>query len=224
MRTSLLLAVASLSFAAPALAQSYAPGAKPAVDDEPAYVEAPAPSRGGYGPRTSDRHGFFFRGTLGIGGGSIGNSDSKFAGAAGLSSLAIGGSVAPNFALGAESFAVVLSEPKLTANGTEYATKSGTSVNTAGLGLMGTYYFVPSNVYLSGTLGFARTTVEVPNTLATRTDSGIGGNVKVGKEWPVSQDWTLGVAGHVIFATVTDADDKAVSTTAFGVAFSATYF
>jgi hypothetical protein len=224
MRNPFLLAVASLTLAAPALAQSYAPGAKPAVDDEPAYVEAPAPSRGGYGPRSSDRHGFFFRGTLGLGGGSIGNSDAKFTGGGGLSSLAIGGSVAPNFALGAESFAVVLSEPKLTSNGVEYSTRSGTAVNTAGLGLMGTYYFVPSNVYLSGTLGFARTTVEAPNTSTTRTDNGLGGNVKVGKEWAVSQDWTLGVAGHVIFATVTDAADKAVSTTAFGVAFSATYF
>lgn len=224
MRTSLLLAVASLSFAAPALAQSYAPGAKPAVDDEPAYVEAPAPSRGGYGPRSSDRHGFFFRGTLGIGGGAIGNSDLKFTGGGGLSSLAIGGSIAPNFALGAESFAVALSEPKMTMGGTEYSTKSGTSVNTAGLGLMGTYYFMPSNVYLSGTLGFAKTTIESPNVSTTKTNAGFGGNVKVGKEWAVSQDWTLGVAGHVIFAAPTDAADKVVSTTAFGVAFSATYF
>ena len=224
MRTSLLLAVASLSLAAPALAQSYAPGAKPAVDDEPAYVEAPAPSRGGYGPRSNDRHGFFFRGTLGVGGASVGNSDARFTGAGGLSSLAVGGSVAPNLALGAESFAVVLSEPKLTIGDTEYSTKSGTSVSTAGLGLMGTYYFVPSNVYLSGTLGFARTTTESTNTLTMKTGSGLGGNVKVGKEWAVSQDWTLGVAGHVIFATPTDSADKVVSTTAFGVAFSATYF
>jgi hypothetical protein len=141
-----------------------------------------------------------------------------------MTSLAVGGSVAPNFALGAESFAVVLSEPKLNANGTEYATKSGTEVSTVGLGLMGTYYFVPSNVYLSGTLGFARTIIESPNVERTRTDLGLGGNVKVGKEWAVSPDWTLGVAGHVIFASPTDSADKVVSTTAFGVAFSATYF
>lgn len=224
MRIALLVAVAAFSVTAPALAQSYAPGAKPAADDEPAYVEAPAPSRGGYGPRSSDRHGFFFRGTLGIGGGSIGNSDLKFAGGAGLSSLAVGGSVAPNFALGAESFAVVLIEPKVSYGGNESATKSGTSVSTAGLGLMGTYYFMPSNVYLSGTLGFAKTTIESPNLPTTGTHRGFGGNVKVGKEWAVSQDWSLGVAGHVVFAAPKDAADKVFATTAFGVAFSASYF
>ncbi len=58
------------------------------------------------------------------------------------------------------------------------------------------------------------------------SDRGIGGNIKVGKEWPVAHDWNLGVAAHYIFASVPDSASTSttLTTSAFGLAFSATYF
>ena len=47
----------------------------------------------------------------------------------------------------------------------------------------------------------------------------------VGKEWWVTQDWGLGVAGEVLFASMKDAGDTSITWTgtAFSVVFSATY-
>ena len=232
-----VLSIAASLTSATVFAQSYAPGAKPSADDESGEREGS--SRNGAGDArggNDDHHGFMFRGTLGFGGGSVGVSsnsssgDGSFGGSNGLASFAIGGAVAPNFALGIESFAVSFLEPKLTISGQEYATKSGTKLSTAGLGLLGTYYFMPANIYLSGTFGMATTSLEYTSSSGqikkNESDRGIGGNIKVGKEWPVAHDWNLGVAAHYIFASVPDSASTSttLTTSAFGLAFSATYF
>ncbi len=150
-----VLSIAASLTSATVFAQSYAPGAKPSADDESGEREGS--SRNGAGDArggNDDHHGFMFRGTLGFGGGSVSvdnsSSSASIGGSNGLASFAIGGAVAPNFALGIESFAVSFVEPKLTLDGQEYATKSGTKLSTAGLGLLGTYYFMPANIYLLG--------------------------------------------------------------------------
>jgi hypothetical protein len=233
-------ALASLLLASTASAQSYAPGAKPSVDEEPAYVEAPAPSRGGYGyaPRSNDHTGLMLRLALGIGAGAIaertGNVDNSYRGGAGLTSIAIGGSVAPNFALGADFFGFGLNDPEVYLGDTRigYA-GSNTTCRMSAVGLNGTYYLMPANVYLSGTLGLGVNSVtrysgtsRSYSTDRTTSDAGLAGALMVGKEWKVSREWGIGVAGQLMVARSKDSDNANTSygNAAFGVLFSATYF
>lgn len=169
-----------------------------------------------------------FRATLGGGAGGVGAEDgansSRFSGGVGLASFAVGGAVVDNVALGVESFAVSFVEPTVTINGTKYETKNNVTLSTSGLGVMGSYYFMPVNVYFSGTLGLGRTTLEIPSSnQKISSDYGVAGNLKLGKEWMVSRHWGLGVAGTYLFASVPDGSTT-LRTSVFGVAFSATYF
>ncbi len=241
MRTSLGCSVlAILSLAPVASAQSYAPGAKPSVDEEPAYVESPAPSRGGYGyaPRSTDHTGLMLRVAVGIGAGAIaqatGERDTSYRGGAGLTSIAIGGSVSPNFALGADFFGFGLNDPEVYIDDTRigYA-GSNTTYRMNAVGLNGTYYMMPANVYLSGTLGFGVNSVtrysgysRSYTTDRTTSEAGLAGAFMVGKEWKVSREWGVGVAGQLMVARAKDSENAntAYGNAAFGVLFSATYF
>ncbi len=238
MRNSLLIALAPLLIAAPALAQSYAPGGKPSADEEPAYVEAPAPSRGGYAPRGNDHTGMMGRLSLGIGAGSVAEDWSgtslTSSGGAMLYSFALGGAVSPNLSLGADLFGFGLSEPKVDYAGTSYGNQKNTRLNVNGLGFNATYYFMPTNLYLSGTAGLVRITREKFNSSGSSqsvssegNSSGLGVSLMVGKEWMVSREWGIGVAGQFIAASTSKSEsgiDVAVGSAAFGVSFTATYF
>jgi hypothetical protein len=237
MRNSLFLALAPLLTAVPALAQSYAPGAKPAVDDEPAYVEAPAPSRGGYGPRSNDHTGVLVRLSVGVGGGGVnedwGTSELKLSGGAMMHSIAIGGSVAPNLALGVDFFGFNLREPKAQWAGQSYDTKNF-GIAVGGIGFNATNYFAPSNVYLSGTIGLVQvvrsrwSSSGTAQSVTSENDSrGLGLSLMVGKEWMVSREWGLGVAGQFVSASTTKSEsgkDVDAASVALGVNFTATYF
>jgi hypothetical protein len=237
MRSTTLLPLAALLLSAPAFAQSYAPGAKPAVDEEPAYAEAPAPSRGPVAAG-NDHTGLMIRLSAGIGVGAVTedwpSTTLKSSGPAGVYSFAIGGAVSPNLAMGADFFGFGLSEPKLTYGGTSYGTQQNTSVNVGGVGFNTTYFFMPSNVYVSGTLGLVQVSRNKysssgsSQTLTTDDPSrGLGVSLMVGKEWMVSRDWGLGVAGQFIGTSTSKTDagsDVSVGSAAFGVSFTATYF
>ena len=76
--------------------------------------------------------------------------------------------------------------------------------NSAGIGI--TYYFMPTNMFISGTLGTGRFTIQNKSAnFKSDSEWGRAIHIKVGKEWWVSNNWGLGVAagfGHVA------ADDK----------------
>lgn len=177
--------------------------------------------------------GFFLRMHGGVGSGKIVEedilgSDMTFSGMAGVFRFQIGGSVANNLVLFGEIGAFVLSDPDL-----EWGTASGKmegvdlSISDFGAGL--SYYFMPSNVYLSGTVTISRDKIEIEELKrSASTQSGVGFYFSVGKEWWVSADWGLGVAGFMYFSQTTDKDESAnkeytVKNTVFGLVFSATY-
>jgi hypothetical protein len=58
-----------------------------------------------------------------------------------------------------------------------------------------------------------------------QTRDGIGIQLMVGKEWWISQDWGIGVAGEFIGASMKDKNDSSVtwSADAFSILVSATY-
>lgn len=172
--------------------------------------------------------GFFLRLAPGVG---VLSSSEKYAGTkyeydgtSGLFNFAIGGAVVENFIIHLDLSAASVSDPTVKVNG-QNAQSGVNDYGTSVLGLGLTYYF-PSNFYLTGAVGTARTSMKA-NGKTYETDSGVGINLMVGKEWWVSDNWGLGVAGQWLY---TKCPDKApdgstpdVKTSVLGVLFSATY-
>jgi hypothetical protein len=181
---------------------------------------------------TINRHlGFFIRPDLGFGyltsSESTSAGDATISGFAGLAGVSIGGAVAENVILGAHLFDAVSSNPDVSLGGTSVKT-SDTTVTMFGIGPELTYYFMPNNIYLSGTLALTRMTVRNNGNDAS-TDWGFGTRLTLGKEWWVSNHWGLGLSGHVSYSNNNDpatngsGNDHTLSSWAFGAAFSATY-
>jgi len=146
-----------------------------------------------------------------------------------MADIAIGSAVASNFILAADLFGATITGPTRTQDGKDVGTASeDVTFDVSGIGVSATYYIMPSNMYVSAGAGMAMNTVELDGKAVGETGTGWGVNAMLGKEWWVSDNWGLGVAGQVIYASVPDEDkdnDKTytVNTMAFGVLFSATY-
>lgn len=171
--------------------------------------------------------GFFLRLAPGLGvmssTESLGGNKAEYSGSSGHFNFAIGGAIVENFIIHLDLSSVVISEPTAKVNGQTVTAPNDYATSVLGLGMT---YYLPSNFYLTGAVGTAKTSLKA-NGKTYETDSGVGVNVMVGKEWWVSDNWGLGVAGQWLY---TKCPDKAangtsadVKTSAFGVLFSATY-
>lgn len=156
----------------------------------------------------------------------------EFSGTAGDVDLAIGKSLNPNFALHASLWGWSASKPDaelvITGLGSDKQGVDGT-VTMGAVGLGGTYFFMPLNAYVTGSVGLARLKVEDNQSGADgNSDSGFGFQVAVGKEWWVGQNFGLGVAGDMSYFSAKD-NAELLGTTdswggpAFGLRLSATF-
>lgn len=179
---------------------------------------------------TINRHfGFFIRPDLGFGylssSESTSSGDVTISGFAGVAGVSIGGAVAENVILSAHIYDAVSTNPSVSLGGST-ANTSNSSLTMFGVGPELTYYFMPNNVYVSGTLALSRMTVNSNGTDAN-SDWGFGTRLTLGKEWWVSDHWGLGLSGHISYANNNDPDanggSHTLSSWAFGAAFSATY-
>jgi hypothetical protein len=107
----------------------------------------------------------------------------------------------------------------------------GQSTDLFGIGA-GLAYYMPNNLYLSGTLAFAQLSSGDEDNTETRseTDFGPGLSLTFGKEWWVSDNWGLGVALNLFVARMKDKEaaypgfDKPVwRGTAVSLLFSASF-
>ena len=109
-------------------------------------------------------------------------------------------------------------------------TDEDVSASTIGLGVGVQYYVMPAGVYVAGSV------LAVQLQIAQDEDGdgvqddrrgserGIGVQLRVGKEWWVSDEWGLGVAGSYLRASIPEeggTDDWAVNN--FALTFTATY-
>jgi len=173
--------------------------------------------------------GFFLRLSTGAGFSSstekIQGTEVGYEGGCGQGSFAIGYAVAPNFILNFDLFGNLVSDPTVTIDGTEVGEAEDVEVDTSGYGVGATYYFMPVNIYLAGSFGFGETTAKYKGNEST-TDPGYAANLMAGKEWWVSSDWGVGVAGQLVWASVPDkvgGKTYTLNTTSFGALFTATY-
>lgn len=176
-------------------------------------------------PRRHDG-GFFLR--LAPGGGysrtAIDELGDRFAlkGPSGSFDVAIGAVVKENFAIHATLGAWAVVDPTFEFDGLE-ETATDTSIAMSMFGGGFTYYFGPSNVYLTASVGASVLSFEIEGDRET-SDTGIAVDVGLGKEWWVSDGWGLGASGTVGYHSVPPGDATSnFKGPSFAVRFSATF-
>lgn len=179
-------------------------------------------------PRSHDS-GLFLRLSGGFGYASskidVGSGSLQFSGSSGDVNLALGGMVKPNLALHGTLIGWITSGPEIKVCDGHCETGSSDDLDfgLSGFGAGMTYYFIPSNFYISGSICLANLTLTYDN-VSSDSDYGPAIDITVGKEWWVSDSWGLGVAGGLGYHSVSDEDiSDNWSGTSFAVRFSATY-
>lgn len=176
------------------------------------------------GPR-DHADGFFLR--LSSGFGSMGSKNDAsiasfdFTGTGTDLDIAIGAVVAPNLALHGTLMGWLTSDPDVEFNGDDMGKANG-DLTATGFGAGLTYYLMPANVYLTGSIGAGSLEFDAGN-IAGETDSGLIMTFGLGKEWWVGDKWGLGAALGVIHHSFPDPDvDENWNGTSFTLRFSAT--
>jgi hypothetical protein len=228
-----------------------APGAEqappPAYAPPPGYPQQPAgappgyPPPAGYPPPTYAQPGYYppptavyapppnvhdgFYLGLRLGGGylHLGTDGASMAGPAVSINVALGGVVAPNLIVYGALFGSSVSDPELK-NGAYSQTLNGVSLTMVGVG-GGLAYYTQDNLYVAGTIAASQFSLADSNNSNYHADSktGLGFQGVVGKEWWVSQDWGIGLAGEIFAATMKDDGDNTWKGLAVSLLFSATY-
>jgi hypothetical protein len=214
----------------------------PAIDVAPAsaaeYGYPPAYPPGGYGyppalPESMDgfhvHDGFFLRAQLGGGFSSLSSTTAGVKttlGGGGLSlGAAVGGVIAHDLVLYGAIFETDTVNPDLQIGGTSMATQIG-RMSLQGIGPGVAYYFERINLYLSGMIALSRFwTYDGNGNQLDTSKIGLGLELQVGKEWWVSRDWGLGIAGQLIGGSMKDQVNPNLtwSSGTFSLLFSATY-
>ena len=179
---------------------------------------------------TKHKHdGFYFRYASGIGGTAVVEEDEGdeliISGGSGNATIGIGYALVENLIVSLDIFGSVMVNPELTINGQEIG-EADAELTIANVGLGMTYYIMPANFYLSGSLGLATANLETDYG-DFDTDLGYGVNVALGKEWWVSDNWGLGVAAHCTISSIPDknliGEVSYLNTASIGILFSATF-
>jgi hypothetical protein len=183
------------------------------------------------GPSPQTHDGFFLRLAPGVGGAGTkiedGGDEINMDGSAGVLNIAIGGMVTETMALHGTLFGWSIADPEteLIEGGIEIGSgELDGTLTLGGIGIGITNYFLSSNVYFSATVGAASLELDIDGLGDAESDTGIAGEVSVGKEWWVGNNWALGLAGVFGFHSIPDSDvDENFKGAHLGVLFSATF-
>jgi hypothetical protein len=175
--------------------------------------------------------GIYIRFHAGFGGGKMVEenflgSDLILQGISSVFRFQIGGTISKNLILFGEVGGFTIVDPELEWQGIS-GTISKTYLAISDIGIGVSYYFMPTNIYLSSTLTISSDEIELEEAnINAKSDLGIGMYLSLGKEWWVGRDWGLGVA---LFGYFSNTSDKAINKEytirngVIGIVFSATY-
>jgi len=173
--------------------------------------------------------GFYLRVQTGIGFSSLGSTTGGVKttmGGGGLAfGAAVGGVIAHNLILYGAVFETDTVNPDVQVGGASMASQIG-QIAMQGIGPGVAYYFGPINLYLSGTIVLSRFwTYDGGGNQLDTSKIGLALDFQVGKEWWVSPDWGLGIAGQLTLGSMKDQNspDLTWSAGAFSLLFSASY-
>lgn len=177
--------------------------------------------------------GFFLRLAAGAGPASTEikvDSDNrlKFDGIGADLEIAIGGIVTPNLAVHGTLWGWIISDPDAEVELLDVIEGSTTvegDFYLNGIGAGVTYFIMPVNMYLTGSLGFGSLTFDFGG-FTLESDTGFSLEAAVGKEWFVSDRWGIGLAVGLTYHSISDQDPD-VSANWSGISipvrFSATF-
>ena len=193
---------------------------------QPGY--GPAPAYGSwYGYHQHD--GFYMRVYAGLGyftaSETFGGATDTYSGLGATYGAAFGGTIARNLILYGEVLGTTVTDATASYGGGA-PDFSGLDLTLFGFGPGVAYYIEPVNLYLSGTLTFTEISFSDTNTAQPldNTNLGIGFSFMVGKEWWVTPDWGIGIAGQFHIASMYHPTfDTRMRASAFSLLFSATY-
>lgn len=152
------------------------------------------------------------------------DADTKLSGAGGAFGIALGFAVSDNLIVFGELFDDIAVEPTVEMGGSS-AEARNVNAGVVAVGAGVAYYFMPANIYVSGTLSWGQLTAQdEDNNEIAETDFGPGLSLMVGKEWWVSDNWGLGGALQIYGGRQKEKDiDATWNTAAVALTFSATY-
>ncbi|RLB59961.1 MAG: hypothetical protein DRI34_00110 [Deltaproteobacteria bacterium] len=137
-------------------------------------------------------------------------------------SISLGGSVGGGFIIHGDLWGTVQM------GDSRYDSLQQVSLGVVGVGV--TYYFMPANIYLTGSLGFATTQAQggyddyyfYSHDVNQHLGSGVAVSVGCGKEWWVSANWGVGMSltGHFAYS---EGDDFILRQGGLQLLFSATF-
>jgi hypothetical protein len=158
---------------------------------------------------------------------AVGSYDLKFKGTGAQFDLKIGGAVKENFILHATITSNSMAGPKVTSGGVSQNTSNNLSLSETMIGGGATYYFMPVNIFLSGSLGLGNfVLIDGDNDSSIKTDRGFSMQLKAGKEWWISRKWGLGVALTYGKTVLTNSPgggtEEHMNSNNFGILFNAT--
>jgi len=181
-------------------------------------------------PRTHD--GFFLRLSAGAGSASSkidgpGLTEKVSGGGSADLNFAIGAMIRPNLALHGTMWGWLIEDPDVELTTTGNPTTMGTLNGDVDMSAFGgglTYYFMPVNIYLTGSVGFGTLTLSGSNNVSTETDNGFALDLGIGKEWWVGKSWGLGFNGGYSYHSVPEHGvSENWSGSGYAIRFSATY-
>lgn len=175
----------------------------------------PAPSHEARGQHEHD--GFYLRFHAGFGHTAVSEGELRVAGPSGAFAFSIGGAVAEDLILFGHLTASSMQRPTFSYGDHRFEIDGSVEVGGIGVGLA--YYFMPANLYVSGALLATRLELSDDHgTTLAESKTGGGIELAVGKEWWVSDNWGLGLAGRVMMASI-----DGTRTVSPALVFSATY-
>ncbi|HEY0710004.1 MAG TPA: hypothetical protein VGG33_24540, partial [Polyangia bacterium] len=174
-------------------------------------------------PGTHEHDGFYLRILLGPGYASFnGPSTIKLSGFGVGFALDAGGAISENLIAFGQLMVNSINDPELTGarlNGTVEGT-----FGSQGIGAGLSYYIMPMNAFVSGSLLFASLNSQLDGEEESSSEGkGIGVNLVAGKEFWVSSNWGLGIAAQMALSRVTDDADDEWTNVGFSIGMTGTF-
>jgi len=144
--------------------------------------------------------GFYLSMALGPVFGSIKNEtnyigNQEYSGTGAQFDFKIGGAISENFIIHASLISSSMVGPKVSGDSGSGQASNDLSLGEAMIGAGITYYFMPSNFFLSGSIGSGNFSImDKNNDVTVSTSRGLAFQLKLGKEWWVSKNWGLGIS------------------------------
>jgi hypothetical protein len=151
----------------------------------------------------------------------------NFSGVGAQFDLKIGGAIKENLILHASLTSNTLSGPQIISDGLNQNASNNLTLGEAFMGGGLTYYLMPVNISLSGSLGIGNfTVIDSDNETSVSTDRGFSMQLKAGKEWWISKRWGLGIALTYGKSKLTNTPggnvEELLNSNNFGILFNAT--